>query len=349
MMSEQDTRRRAILVLGMHRSGTSALTRVMALCGADLPAHLMDPAADNNETGFWESQAVVDLHDAALLAMGSSWSDTSSLPQSWFDSAEAVGFQHRLADVLVAEYGDAPLFIVKDPRLCRLMKLWLPVLAAQSIAPRVVIPIRHPLEVAASLHRREGFDPARSLLLWLGHALAAERDSRGLTRCFVTYDQLMADWSRVVARIGTALDIDWPTRTDTEATAFAVAGFLTDRLRHHAIPDDGPSVMPEWVAGVYRELAAAAAGCEPPREAIDRIGARLAEAETHFGPVIGALETDLAAKSAALQHWIDAAVERYGIIEDLRAEIARVTSDAKPVGKNIFSRTLTALRRSRSH
>ncbi|MGC9270777.1 sulfotransferase family protein [Acidiphilium sp.] len=311
--------REAILVLGMHRSGTSALTRVLALCGASLPARLMPAAPESNETGFWESQVLVDLHDEVLSAMGSSWSDIRSLPQAWFSSAAAEGFRSRLAEVLAAEFADARLFVVKDPRLCRLLPLWLPVLAARSITPRIVIPIRHPLEVAASLNRREGFDHARGQALWRSYMLAAEHESRGLPRCFVTYDNLLTDWRGVVARIGAIVDHDWSATAD----AAAIDAFLSSKLRHHVVAATDTTDLAPGVDMIFAWMTTAAAGVAPNVDELDQVAANLAIAETFLGPVIVPLETALAQKSADLDHWIDAAVQRYAVIEDLRAEIAR--------------------------
>ncbi len=331
--------RQAILVLGMHRSGTSALTRVMALCGAGLPATLMPPSPDNNETGFWESQALVDLHDEVLAAMGSSWSDVRDLPQAWFESAAAAGFRARLAAVLAAEYGDATLFVVKDPRLCRLVKLWLSVLAAEGIVPRVVVPVRHPLEVAASLQRRDGLDPARAQALWRSHALATERDTRGLDRCFVTYDALLTDWRGTVRRIGAMVGADWTAQAD----ASAIEAFLSADLRHHAIASTDETML-AGVAPVYAWLLAAADGPEPEPATLDQVATNIAISDAYLGPVIAPIEAALAKQAGDLQHWIDAAVERYAVIEDLRGEINRLAAQIQETPTPRLRRAVAALR-----
>lgn len=54
-----------ILVLGMHRSGTSAFTRLLNLAGAESPKNLMEAKTDNVR-GFWESEAVCGVNDAFL-------------------------------------------------------------------------------------------------------------------------------------------------------------------------------------------------------------------------------------------------------------------------------------------
>src|SRR5262245_64476851 len=72
----------ALVVAGMHRSGTSALTRVLSLLGCDLPKTLMAGAA-SNETGHWESQAVADFNDELLESAGSSWHDWLAFNAGW--------------------------------------------------------------------------------------------------------------------------------------------------------------------------------------------------------------------------------------------------------------------------
>ncbi|MEE3502121.1 hypothetical protein [Acidiphilium acidophilum] len=331
-MNPHAQRRQAILVLGMHRSGTSALTRVIALCGAGLPQHLM-PASENvNATGFWESQALVDFHDEVLAAIGATWSDVRHLPPAWFAGEAALRFRHRLGALLDIEYGDMPLIVVKDPRLCRLLPLWLPVLRERHITARVVIPVRHPHEVAASLERREGFDQARAIALWQTHMLDAERDSRGLVRRFVAYDALLADWETEIARLGATIGIDLIANVDRDA----VSRFLSAGLRHHVV-GPGDAALPEWVAGVYRWMMAAVSGQEPPCGDLDGIAAAMAQANAYYGPVVAALETELAARMTERQHWIDTAVDRYAIIEDLRREIERLSAfrpDAAGGGSN---------------
>src|SRR5690348_5945376 len=84
------TPRRAILIVGMHRSGTSALTRVINLHGVPLGRQLLEAAFDN-EAGFWENQAVVQLHERILEHLGSSWDDPRELPSGWLDEVEGAG------------------------------------------------------------------------------------------------------------------------------------------------------------------------------------------------------------------------------------------------------------------
>src|SRR6185312_3667992 len=88
--------RQALLVLGMHRSGTSALTRVLGLSGAALPRHKMAPAEDNM-LGFWEPQPIVDAHDSFLRQAGTGWEAIAAYPAAIFASDEAAACRESLA------------------------------------------------------------------------------------------------------------------------------------------------------------------------------------------------------------------------------------------------------------
>lgn len=318
--------RYAILVLGMHRSGTSALTRALGLRGADLPAHLIEPDLATNATGFWEPRELVALNDAVLAAAGSYWHDLRGLPAGWFATETAAEFRRRAAALLGAELGRSALSVVKDPRMCRLLPLWRPVLAELGIEPRIVILVRNPLEIAASINRRDHFGEGKALLLWLRHLLDAERHSRGLARCVVSYDQLLGDWRATMARIGRALVLVWP-RGLAEAAA-EIEAFLSPRLRHHALSPaallDRPDI-PDQIKTAYCWALRAAEDLPAPVDALDRIQVEIARAETIFGPAVAALDEAAQLQAETLHHWVGVAVERYGVIEQLRGAIAQLT------------------------
>ena len=81
----QTHRPACIFVLGMHRSGTSAVTRVLNLLGAELGEPLM-PSSKDNPAGFWEHMEAVDIHETLLAELGMSWDDVRELPKAWMDS-----------------------------------------------------------------------------------------------------------------------------------------------------------------------------------------------------------------------------------------------------------------------
>jgi hypothetical protein len=115
--------------------GTSAMARMLSLLGCALPATLM-PAC-GNEGGHWESEAICALNDAMLDSVGSHWAD-------WRAVVPGADWLVRGRQVLREEFGAAGLFVMKDPRQCRLMSFWRDVLAAEGVAARVVLTLRHP-------------------------------------------------------------------------------------------------------------------------------------------------------------------------------------------------------------
>ena len=185
--SGRPTERKAILVLGAHRSGTSALTRALSLCGARLPENLMG-ATEINPRGFFESQPIYLLHERILAELGSSWHDLAPLSPAWLDSELARTLVQEMATLVEEEFGDAPLFVLKDPRISRLIPFWLRALDVLAIAPVFVLPVRNPLEVADSLSQAESIERQRGLLIWLNSVLHAEYGSREFPRSVISYD-----------------------------------------------------------------------------------------------------------------------------------------------------------------
>jgi hypothetical protein len=220
--------RQALLVLGMHRSGTSALAGTLVRLGAAAPKTLMG-AHESNPRGHWESVAFCRFNDKLLQAAGSAWDDPGPIDARFFATV-GKRFGAEFRKLLRQEFGRASLLCIKDPRMCRLLPFWLPQLTACGVEPLPVLALRHPLEVAASLKARNGFPVDRSLALWLRYNLEAEFHTRSLPRALVTYEELLRDWRTQTRRIGRRFAVRWPAR----AAAEQVDAFLTPQLRHQS-------------------------------------------------------------------------------------------------------------------
>ena len=219
----------ALVVLGMHRSGTSALAGSLAKAGCALPATLMEAQAENPR-GYFESVALCRLNDDLLAAAGSSWSDWRALDPDWLRSEAMGAFGARAADALDGEFGAAPLIVLKDPRVCRLAPFWEAVLRRAGRRALFVCTHRPPGEVAASLAKRDGMSATQARLLWLRHVLDAEAATRGRARIFASYEGLLSDWRAELKRIADAFDLEW-TRAPEDAGA-EIDAFLSSDLRH---------------------------------------------------------------------------------------------------------------------
>jgi hypothetical protein len=225
-----DTRPDVILVLGMHRSGTSALTGALGLCGGALPGDLMSASKDNMK-GFFESARIVEFHDKLLDAFGSRWDDPLPVRPAFFDTPEAINASLELTNILSQEFSVHAPLVIKDPRMCKLLPVWVEALDLLDWRSVAVLPLRHPLEVAASLQRRNALDEHHSLAMWMHHTLLVERATRAMPRAFVLYDELLRDGAGTIEQISEALGIrGWGASGDA---GDQVSQFLSTDLRHH--------------------------------------------------------------------------------------------------------------------
>jgi hypothetical protein len=175
----------------MHRSGTSALSGILQLLGFDLGADLIGPN-EFNPSGYWENQQVVRLNERVLSHLGTSWSDVFMLPYRLDKANLREVFEAEAKSILQNAFSGKRLWALKDPRLSMLIDFWLPYLRERDVS--FIHVVRHPVEVASSLARRDGFPRERSLLLWLLQNLNAEFFTRGMNRCFINYEDYVSDW-----------------------------------------------------------------------------------------------------------------------------------------------------------
>ncbi|MFZ1568894.1 MAG: glycosyltransferase [Thiolinea sp.] len=223
----------AILVAGMHRSGTSALTRVFSLLGADLPKHLAPALANNNETGFWESVDLMVEHDALLESAGSFWSDWSEFNSDWYASAEALKYKKIIGDIVQKDFAESALFVIKDPRICRFLPFWLELLKDLEVKPFIMIPVRNPMEVAQSLKKRDGFPLAKGGLLWLRHVLDAVYYAQDCPIAFLSYEQLMQDWQGFIQSMQEQIDFAFPRQS--VLSKLEIESYLEQDQKHNSV------------------------------------------------------------------------------------------------------------------
>lgn len=291
--------RAAYLVLGMHRSGTSAATQLLALCGADLPTNVM-PGDEHNEKGYFEPWRIAILNDGRLRAGGGAWDDPFSFPYRSLEPEAEEAWIGRACEAFVGEFGDARHPLLKDPRVTVLLPMWREALTRVGVAARCIVPVRHPLAVAGSLTRRNGFAVQKSVLLWTIHMLAAEAYTRDLPRAFVGYDALLSDWRAQTARIEAAHGAPLPSRSPERDTQ--IDGFLTPELRHNR---DAQGLAETPLVGglaekVWRWFEAAAAGAEPDASALDEAAAEVLRLKDLMGVFVSPVTRDLDATRAEL-------------------------------------------------
>lgn len=216
-----------ITVIGA-RSGSSALAGTLGRLGCALPKNIME-ADWANTKGYFEPKDLANLHDELLKSVGSDWSDWREFPNSWFDSIDAVKWRGRLAEAFVENYGDASLAVLKEPRMCRMLPLWDKVFEDLGALSVFCFIDRNPVEVAASLHARDGSSLTQGLRYYIRNHLDAEFATRNRLRAFVTYDALLTDWRKTVGYVSRKLRVGF---TNSAIEQSQVDAFLEHSLRH---------------------------------------------------------------------------------------------------------------------
>lgn len=223
---------KAIFILGMHRSGTSAVTGVLNDLGVDFSSHLL-PASSQNPKGYWEHTDVVAIQETFFNMLGRSWDDVRPLPEGWMEGTPAHLTKKGLTSIYERDFAGSSLWGIKDPRLCRLMPLWLPLLAEWKVDPYFILVIRPSEEVIKSLMHRDGMTRDQAQKLWVRYVLEAEKATRGYPRAIVHYRDLVEDqngWYRVMSRLEKEWDIEWPIPYPVAAAL--ISEFLTTELWH---------------------------------------------------------------------------------------------------------------------
>jgi hypothetical protein len=255
------TSRTLVVILGMHRSGTSALTRGLRVLGVDLGDSLIEGRPGNNDKGFWEDSEINAFNDALLEHLGSRWDRLAELDARGFSfrgtserKSAALAMMERKVD------GANGLFGFKDPRTCILLPFWRDVFDQMGMRVRYVIALRNPFEVAASLSKRDSFPEPKGLLLWAKYCMAAIRETEGESKVFCAYDRLLDNPERELRRIGEALHLS-RAPVDSKSNEEYANQFLVKQLRHHTVGEErlsDPAVCPPLVDALYRFMNDAA-------------------------------------------------------------------------------------------
>ncbi len=191
--------KKLIIVAGMHRSGTSAMTGAIEQIGVKLGDNLAGPQAGINDKGYKEDLNVIALHEEMLWSIPAAWDDIIPFQ---IRQIEAINkYKQKLADILRDYFKASDLCAVKDPRICLFIPFWIEVCREQGIEILFILPSRDPAAVAKSLHKREAMQIDRALMLWRRYMLAAERSTREQQRIFVSYETFIQHSDPVMMQI----------------------------------------------------------------------------------------------------------------------------------------------------
>lgn len=235
-MTQAEKRKQVYVVLGMSRSGTSAIARSMQVLDIALGNHLIK-ADERNPKGFYEDADVLYRINRGL---------SRAIDRQWlaFDCAES---KRLLAEPVVQQFEQLATALVqdrlqvqanwgfKDPRTDSLLPFWRGVFQAANVEDNYIIAMRHPLAAAYSNQKFIGIDLETALLLWLKHMVAVINGTAGKRRVLISYENLMQSPRMQIQRLHQQLAIEQPLAEDK--LSLYVDGFLDHKLNHHQYTD----------------------------------------------------------------------------------------------------------------
>ncbi|MEO7270817.1 MAG: sulfotransferase [Vicinamibacterales bacterium] len=265
-----------ICTLGMHRSGTSLVSRILNLLGVDLgPRALVGTVADDNPRGYWEHPSIRDINDEILARFGGYWHDPPAFPAKWTQDPRLADVKTRAAQLVQRNFAGKPVWGWKDPRTCLTLPFWQEVLGPM----RYVICVRNPCAVAESLVTRDGIRFADAERLWLTHTQAALAQTAGHSRLLLFYEDLFEDWRPQLRRLSAF--VGDPQRAEDPKVDAALAAFLDRGLWHHrqtlddVLRSEGVSTATRSLYGLLREHHAQAANLETLRTHREQLTTRI--------------------------------------------------------------------------
>ncbi|MFA9556920.1 sulfotransferase family protein [Evansella sp. AB-rgal1] len=223
-------RDRAICVSGMHRSGTSAITRSINLLGVEIgdTNTLMKPHI-HNPKGYWEQKKITQLNDQILDLIGLAWDSEEFIKGRWWESKRILPYKDELKKMIRKDYGSYKLWLWKDPRTCLLMPLWQEVLNELNIDINYIICIRNPLDIYKSLNSRDGFSLEKSIRIWFVYTLSILYWTINSKRSVVHYEDILNAPLSTIQSIAKALNLP---KVDIN-NASMLNNFIQQKLRHH--------------------------------------------------------------------------------------------------------------------
>ena len=230
MQKSSNKHRTCILILGMHRSGTSAVAGCFSALGYNMGNQLFPPDKPN-EKGYFENVLINQFNDSLLNALYARWHDTLFLPQNWCLNEKVQQRKPELISILKSEFGEKEDFVIKDPRISVLLPFYKEVFNELNITPKVIINFRNPFEVSKSLKKRDNLSSSKSLLLWMDATLKAEEHSRTMSRVFLEYGSLLKDVVKTLKTISDLLRLDIKLDNNKESV---LNSFVEKKLKHHS-------------------------------------------------------------------------------------------------------------------
>jgi len=221
--------KKCILVLGMHRSGTSLLTGLLNIFGVYVGGNLIPGRKEDNNKGFFEHSKIVEINEDLLIKLGSSWCGDEKFPKNWLKNKIVLEKKEEIKNVILEDFGKLDLFALKDPRISVLLPLYLEVLRELKIKPFFIITKRDEINVARSLEIRNQYSLDYSLRCYERYYKSIENYTKE-DKIYVNYDKLLDNYKEIMEEVKKVFKIKLRDFSEVREEVF---NFVDKNLRHN--------------------------------------------------------------------------------------------------------------------
>lgn len=229
--------KKIVVILGMYRSGTSAIARGIQVLSLHLGDNLMGPITGYNDKGFWEDNDIYKFNESLLSKLYSSWHSLSQLDVGKLLSAELYLERKEACKLLARKISNAGTFAFKDPRIAILLPFWQQIFGILNLDANYIIVNRNPLQIAESLLKLDGFQHMKSFILWAKHIMAAIRYTQHQRRVFVACDAMFESPHQQLLSISQMLNLKNSNINPVALENYANE-FLSLSLRHNVVTEE---------------------------------------------------------------------------------------------------------------
>ena len=218
-----------LFMTGMHRSGSSTLSRAMKTLGIQHTSNLMNASKDN-EKGYWEDEDFIEFNDDLLRRTGQLWEhpklikndDISSLIEKHGGAASSLIKKKIIPNNTIC---------LKDPRLCNLGFFWEKICESNQIKFNLIATYRDPLSTASSIHKRDNICIEKGLSIWCTYYLNLLNNIDSHKELIlVDYDELIDNTRNELTSLSQSLE---KTLIEDEYITYSEQ-FLDTKLRHNS-------------------------------------------------------------------------------------------------------------------
>src|SRR6185295_4653785 len=231
----RNTRKKIFVVLGMPRSGTSAIAHALNILGVDFGDSLTPADTLWNPTGFWEDKDISNqINCGVLFAIDFAWESLRLV-----DAAQCTtlsDLKNKAINLLNQRMAFSDCWGFKDPRTAKIIPFWQSVFETAALEDHYLITLRNPLSSAHSFHRLRHFDLESGLILWLMHLYPAIQDTFGKKRLIVSFENMIENPCSELDRIQSYFNL--PSICPTKKMYYT-HDFLKPSLSHyqHSLAD----------------------------------------------------------------------------------------------------------------